>query len=94
MFPHLNLKTNKIILFKNLTSTGEIIKITINLTASNSSGIDIINTKLLKMIINETAPVLSHIFNSSLLSGIASSQLKIAKVNLVFKSGDNQVFNN
>ena len=37
-------------------------------------------------------PVLSHIFNKSLLSGIVPSQLKIAKVNPIFKSGDNQVF--
>ena len=46
------------------------------------------------MIINEIAPVLSHIFNKSLLSGIVPSQLKFAKVNQIFKSGDNQVFSN
>ena len=33
------------------------------------------------MIINEIAPVLSHIFNKTLLSGIVPSQIKIAKVN-------------
>ena len=32
------------------------------------------------------------IFNRSLLSGIVPSQLKIAKVNPIFKPGDNQVF--
>ena len=46
------------------------------------------------MIINEIATVLSHIFNRSLLTGIVPSQLKIAKVNPIFKSGDNQVFSN
>ena len=46
------------------------------------------------MIINEIAPVLSHIFNRSSLTSIVPSQLKIAKVNPVFKSGDNQVFSN
>ena len=70
------------------------IKITKNLKASNSSGIDNISTKLLKMIINEISPVLSHIFNRSLLSGIVPSQLKIAKVNPIFKSDYNQVFSN
>ena len=46
------------------------------------------------MIVNEIAPVLSHIFNRFLLSGIVPSQLKIVKVNPIFKSGDNQVFSN
>ena len=46
------------------------------------------------MIINEIVPVLSHIFNRSLLTGIVPSQLKIAKANPTFKSGDNQVFSN
>ena len=46
------------------------------------------------MIINEIAPVLSHIFNRSLLTSIVPSQLKIAKVNPIFKSGDNEVFSN
>ena len=81
-------------IFLNPTNTDEIIKITKNLKSSNSSGIDNISTKLLKMIIHEIAPVLSHIFNRSLLSGIVPSQLKIAKVNPIFKSGDNQVFSN
>ena len=80
--------------FLNPTNIDEIIKITKNLKASNSSGIDNISTKLLKMTINEIAPVLSRIFNKSLLSGIVPSQLKIAKVNPIFKSGDNQVFSN
>ena len=81
-------------IFLNPTNTDEIIKITKNLKSSNSSGIDNISTKLLKMIIDEIAPVLFHMFNRSLLSGIVPSQLKIAKVNPIFKSGDNQVFSN
>ena len=62
-------------IFLNPTNTDEIIKITKNLKSSNR--IDDISTKLLKMIINEIAPVLSHIFNRPLLSGIVPSQLKI-----------------
>ena len=85
-------KQNRI--FLNPTNTDEIIKITKNLKSSNSSGIDDISTKLLKMTINEIAPVLSHIFNRSLLSEIVPLQLKIAKVNPIFKSGDNQMFSN
>ena len=82
------------IFLKNPTNPDKIMKITKNLKTSNSSGIDNISTKLLKMIINEIALVLSHIFNRSLLTGIVPSQLKIAKVNPIFKSGDNQVFSN
>ena len=48
-------------IFLNPTNPDEIIKITKNLKTSNSSGIDNISTKLLKMIINEIAPVLSYI---------------------------------
>ena len=63
-------------IFLNPTNPDEIIKITKNLKTSNSSGIDNISTKLLKMIINEIAPVLSHIFNRSLLTGIVSITTK------------------
>ena len=79
MFPHLNLKTNKIAFFLNPTNTGEIVKITKSLKASNSSEIGNFSTKLLKTIINEIASVVSHIFNRSLLSGIVPSQLKLLK---------------
>ena len=65
-------------IFLNPTNPDEIIEITKKLKASNSSGINNISTNLLKLIINEIAPVLSHIFNRSLLTGIVPSQLKIA----------------
>ena len=81
-------------IFLNPTNPDEIIEITKKLKGSNSSGIDNISTKVLKSIINEIAPVLSHIYNRSLLTGIVPSQLKIAKVNPVFKSNDNQIFSN
>ena len=94
MFPLLNLKTNNIFFFLNPTNIDEIIKITKNLKASSSSRIENISTKLLKVIINEIAPALSHILNRSLLSGSVPSQLRNDKVNSIFKSGDNQVFSN
>ena len=55
---------------------------------------DNISSKLLKTIINDIAPILSHIFNRSLATGIVPSLLKIAKVTPIFKSGDNQTFSN
>ena len=81
-------------IFLKPTSPDEIIKITNKLKSSTSSGIDNISTKLLKTIINEIAPALSHVFNLSLLKGIVPSQLKIAKVTPVFKSNDNHIFSN
>ena len=53
---------------------------------------DNISSKLLKTIANEIAPILSHIFNRSLTTGIVPSQLKIAKITLIFKSDDNRIF--
>ena len=81
-------------IFLNPTNPEEIIKIVKKLKDSNSSGIDNISTKLLKSIIDEISPVLSHIFNRSILLGIVPSQLKIAKVNPIFKANDNQIFSN
>ena len=87
-------KNQQNIIFLNPTNPDEINKITKKLKTSNSSGIYNISSKLLKSIINEIAPVLFHIFNRSLLTGIVPSQLKITKVNPVFKSNDNQIFSN
>ena len=55
---------------------------------------DNISSKLLKTIVNEIAPILSHTFNRSLATGIVPSLLKIAKITPIFKSGDNQIFSN
>ena len=81
-------------IFLKPTTTEEIIKITKNLKSSNSSGFDSINSKLLKSVISDIAPTLSHIFNRSLLTGIVPSLLKIAKVNPIFKADDNKMFSN
>ena len=83
-------------IFLNPTTTDEIIKITKDLKKSNSCGFDNISSALLKSVINEIAPILSHIFNRSLLTGIVPNLLKNAKfkVTPIFKSGDNQVFSN
>ena len=51
-----------------------------------------LSTTLLKSIINDIAPILSHIiFNKYLLTGIVPSLLKIAKVNPIYKSGDKTI---
>ena len=55
---------------------------------------DNISSKLLKTIVNEIAPILSHIFNRSLATGTAPSLLKIAKITPHFQIGDNRIFSN
>ena len=60
--------------------------------SSGNPNINNISNKLLKSIINDIAPVLSHIFNKSLITGIVPSLLKIAHVNPIYKSGDKHTF--
>ena len=88
-----SLKDQKSI-FLNPTSIEEIIKITKDLKSSHSCGFDGMSSKLLKSIISDIAPILTHVFNRSLVTGIVPSLLKVAKVNPIFKAGDNQVFSN
>ena len=57
----------------------------------NSSGKDEISNKLLKSIKDEIAKPLTIIINQSLKTGIFPEALKIAKVKLLYKKGDNFV---
>ena len=81
-------------MFLKPTTPEEILDITNKLKQSNSCGFDNISSRLLKAIIDDIAPILSHIFNRSLATGKVPSQLKIAKVTPIFKSGDNKTFSN
>jgi len=64
------------------------------LKAKTSMGHDNVSTKLLKESIINIATPLTHIFNLSFNSGIVPTQMKLAKVIPIFKSGLNQLFNN
>ena len=72
----------------------ELITIAKSLKAKSSKGHDNISTKLLKETIHLIAGPLSHIFNLSFGNGIVPSDMKIARVIPIFKSGDHQLFNN
>jgi len=61
-----------------------------SLKAKTSMGPDNSSTKLLKESIWNTA----HIFNLSLESGIVSDKIKLANVLSIFKSGNDNLFNN
>ena len=72
----------------------ELINLCNKLKPKTSSGHDNISTKLLKQTINYTAIPLAHIFNKSFQEGNVPSKMKLAKVIPIFKSGNNNSFNN
>ena len=65
-----------------------------NLSSKNSSGIDGISTKLLKIIEPTINKSLTLLINQVLKTGICPDQLKIAKVVPILKKGDKTTFNN
>lgn len=64
-----------------------IVNIIENLRMSSSSGIDNINSKILKNTVYVSGNILFHIFRQSLATGMLPSDWKIAKVVPVHKSG-------
>ena len=68
--------------------THDIIKIAKSLKSKTNQGHDKISTKLMKQTIEEIAEPLEHIFNLSLSTGIVPTSSKIARIILVYKSGD------
>ena len=75
-------------LFFAPTSSNEIISIVSKLTPKLSTSFDNISVKLLKQIILQIDNPFSKIFNKSLSHGIFPDLLKIARIILIFKSGD------
>lgn len=86
-------KCNKA-MFLYATNPQEILKIVKNLKYSQSTGFDNISTQVVKHSINYLSDPLSHIFNSSMQTGVVPDQLKIAKVIPLYKSGDKSEFSN
>ena len=64
------------------------------LKSKSSSGHDEISTNLLKETIDIVIKPITHIVNKSFHAGIAPSNLKIAKVVLIFKSNDYSLLKN
>ena len=61
---------------------------------NSSPGWDNIHPKLLKCVRDDIAPLLVHIVNLSLRTGIFPNVLKLAKITPIYKKGDSDVFNN
>ena len=71
---------------RDITSTE--VRNIISSLKSSAAGWDGINTKILKTACETLLPVLVHIFNQSLATGIVPTELKVAKVIPIFKKGD------
>ena len=65
-----------------------------DLKDGKSPGFDGISNKVLKHVADVVAPPISHIMNLSFSNGVFPSELKVAKVIPIFKSGDKQQFSN
>ena len=77
-----------------MTSPQEIVEISRQLRSSVSCGIDNIKPHLAKATIQAIAPLLSEIINCSFINGVVPSDIKIAKVVPLFKSGTKNKINN
>ena len=62
--------------------------------SNKSSGYDGINAKIIKIIAREFSKPLTHIFNLSFLSGIIPDNLKVALITPIFKSNEDNKFEN
>ena len=81
-------------MFFSPTTTEEVGDIINNLKNSNSTGVDNISVELIKACGSILSPILSHINNYFLVSGVFPDALKIAKVVPVFKNGDAKCISN
>ena len=65
-----------------------------NMKSNKSSGYDGINAKILKIIAMEISKPLTHIFNLSFSSGSIPDNLKVALITPIFKSNEDNKFEN
>ena len=87
------LNTPCIFTFSAITES-EVIKTIDKLPSKTSSGVDGISPVLLKHIKHEISKPVTLILNQCLATGIFPDKLKIAKVVPIYKSEDENIFNN
>ena len=80
------LKKKEKSMFLAPTNKYEIENLISNLPNKNSSGYDLINNKLLKLINKEIAVPLEIVFNQSIACGIFPDKMKLAEVVPLYKS--------
>ena len=72
----------------------EIINIVYKANSKKLSGFDNVDPYIIKQVIPQIANQLAHILNNSLLTGIAPSKLKIAKIIPLYKTENPELFSN
>ena len=82
-----------IVFFLQPTSENEVINI-FNLLKKNSEGPDGLKPQVLRVVNNVIACPLVHVINLSFSQGIVPTELKIARVCPIHKSGDNKLIQN
>lgn len=80
--------------FYLLPTTEAEVRNTFNDINSLSSGWDGLNKKLISSVLHLLLPCLTHIINTSFLTGILPEETKIAKIIPLFKADKPQLFNN
>ena len=81
-------------MFLSPTDDSEVIRVVHNFKNKTSVDSDGLSMKFVKSIIQCIVKPISHICNSSLLSGVFPDKMKIAKIIPLFKSGSKNEFNN
>lgn len=76
------------------TDEQEVFSTMLSFKNSNSSDIDDFQIKPIKYVLDVLAPVLTHIVNASLYSGVFPTKMQIAKVIVLFKGGNKNDFSN
>lgn len=76
------------------TDVHEVSSVFCNLNNSKNCDIDGIQIKPVKYVIEQIAPILTHLFNLSLSQGIFPKKMQIAKVSILYKSGDKNDLSN
>ena len=75
-------------------SEGEVERVVQNMKAKTSSGLDGISNEFLKKIFVTIRSPFTMIVRKSLIEGKFPDSMKIAKINLLFKSGSNELCDN
>lgn len=80
--------------FLEPVTTAEVISVIDNLNNSKCLDIDDIQVRPLKHVADIIAPVVAHIFNTCLTTSVFPDKMQIAKITVLFKSGDRNNFSN
>lgn len=76
------------------TTSDEVFQTFMSLKNSKARDINGLQIRPIKFVADILSPALTHIFNLSICAGIFPQEMQCAKVSVIFKSGDRNVFSN